>query len=239
MANILDLQSIMTMSGLTPGTPAYAAKLDQFLAATQQPTTLLPGDPLPSNGEGQDLLTSFLPGGAPADWGGLMGRLAGTTAGKAGVTALVAGGVTLGTVAAAGYGLSQLIGVQYPWETGPGEGFIAPWNRDIVKDENGKWVTRATRPDLFAGASSMPAFIGGSPVVKQWTTGPGGWPFAMTQDGKIHTFTKNGVLKSWKPKKPIVLSRGSTTLSQAVKAQKYLDKMWRTIAKKTKQLKLA
>lgn len=46
--------------------------------------------------------------------------------------------------------------------------------------------------------------------------------------------------KRWRPKKPLaVMYRGKTTLAQAVKVQKYLDKMWRTVARKTKALKLA
>ncbi len=76
-----------------------------------------------------------------------------------------------------------------------------------------------------------------SKVVKQWSAH--GWPFSMTADGRIHTVTKSGIQKSWKPHKPIVLFRGHTTLSQFVRAQRYLDKLARTIAKRTKALKLA
>lgn len=74
-------------------------------------------------------------------------------------------------------------------------------------------------------------------VVKRWRAGT--QAFWMTQDGRIHTRTKNGILKSWRPAKPIVMVRGKTTLGQAVKAQRYLDKLWRTVAKRTKALKLA
>ena len=46
--------------------------------------------------------------------------------------------------------------------------------------------------------------------------------------------------KIWRSKKPLaVMYRGKTTLSQAVKVQKYLDRLWRTVAKKTKAVKLA
>ncbi|GAI07902.1 unnamed protein product, partial [marine sediment metagenome] len=45
--------------------------------------------------------------------------------------------------------------------------------------------------------------------------------------------------KMWRPKKPIVLYRGKVTLSQAVKAQRMLDRLWKTVAKRTKALKLA
>jgi len=45
--------------------------------------------------------------------------------------------------------------------------------------------------------------------------------------------------KKWKPKKHIILPRGKTTLSQAVKAQSYLDRMWKKVAKRTKAVKLS
>ena len=141
------------------------------------------------------------------------------------VIAGVAGALGLGALAApaaALYGISQAVGVQYPWETGPGEGFISPFTRDIVKDESGKWVTRATRPDLFNGGmttalATTGGAIGGR-VVKTWTAN--GWPFAMTcdADGKhkrIHTVTKDGVPKSWAPYRSIVI--GKTLKSSDVK----------------------
>jgi len=46
--------------------------------------------------------------------------------------------------------------------------------------------------------------------------------------------------KMWRPTKPLaVMYRGKTSLSQAVKVQRYLDRMWKTVAKKTKAVKLA
>lgn len=77
----------------------------------------------------------------------------------------------------------------------------------------------------------------GQTIVKEWKAN--GWPFWMTSDGRIYTRTKNGVIKNWKPKKPIVMVRGKVTLAQAVTAQRYLDHLWRTVAKRTKALKLA
>ncbi len=74
-------------------------------------------------------------------------------------------------------------------------------------------------------------------IVKSWSAG--GWPFWMDSTGRIYTKNKSGVVKSWKPKKPIVLTRGKTSLSQFVRASRYLDKMAHTIAKRTKSLKLA
>jgi len=84
-------------------------------------------------------------------------------------------------------------------------------------------------------------------VAKQWTThaysktiGTFEIFFFMLIDGRIMMY--NPAVKGWKiwrPKKPIVLYRGKITLSQAVKAQKMLDRLWKTAAKKTKALKLA
>lgn len=154
-----------------------------------------PWTPQNGSGGGAPLAAAALPAGAAAALGAL------------GLGGLAAGAGTL-------YGLSQAIGVQYPWETGPGEGFIAPWNREIVQDETGRWVTRSTRPDLFNGASTavVPAAGGGAmaggfgpQVVKTWAAN--GWPFAMTSDGRIHTVTKNGIRKSWRPYRSIVLGK--------------------------------
>lgn len=59
-------------------------------------------------------------------------------------------------------------------------------------------------------------------------------------DGRIMCYHPYKGWKIWRPKKPLaVLYRGKTTLSQAVKVQKYLDGIWKTVAKKTKALKLA
>ncbi|GAH97632.1 unnamed protein product [marine sediment metagenome] len=133
------------------------------------------------------------------------------------------------------YGITQAIGVQYPWETGPGEGMIAPWSREIVQDESGRWVTRETRPDLFNGqvpgtavavAGAAP-YVGanGQRVVKQWTAN--GWPFAMTCDAdgknkKLHTVDKYGVPKSWRPYKSVVLGK-KMNQSMALRAVKKLE----------------
>jgi len=86
----------------------------------------------------------------------------------------------------------------------------------------------------------MPA---GRDIVSLWNTNPQapqyGQTFYRMANGKIATVNKFGVWKEWRPKKHIVLPRGSTTLSQYVKAQRYLDRMARTIAKRTKALKMA
>ncbi|MBA7671229.1 hypothetical protein ES703_79382 [subsurface metagenome] len=85
-------------------------------------------------------------------------------------------------------------------------------------------------------------------VAKQWsiavrsnTYGTFRVFFFKLVDGRVMCY--NPSTKSWKmwrPKKPLaVMYRGKTTLSEAVKVQKYLDKMWKQVAKKTKALKLA
>lgn len=59
-------------------------------------------------------------------------------------------------------------------------------------------------------------------------------------DGRIMSYHPYLGWKIWRPKKPLaVMYRGKTTLSQAVKVQKYLDQLWRTVARKTKALKLS
>ncbi len=174
----------------------------------------------------------------PGDSPGIIGMLQGVAGASTVTSTLTKLGLPLKLAGAVGvaYGALKIAGMAFPWETAEGEGFLAPWTPK-TKDENGKWVSIQTRPDLFGGVANPLGQVGGGTVVKSWQAG--GWPFSMTSDGRIHTITKNGIMKSWKPKKPIVMFRGSTTLSQAVKAQRYLDKQWRTVAKRVKQLKMA
>lgn len=92
-------------------------------------------------------------------------------------------------------------------------GKIAPTGQQIVK----AWVTNAVRKDNSLATTQ----------------------FARLADGRMMSMSEEGIIKSWRPVKNIVMARGKTTLSQAVKAQRYLDRMWRKVAKRTKQLKLA
>ena len=170
--------------------------------------------------------------------------------GFAGVPGLVGGSPTFGmptgllaglaagipAVGAALYGGAQAIGLQFPWETGPGEGFVAPWS-ETVRDEQGRWVTKQTRPDLFpytGGAgddvtalvpTTLPASAFGVQVVKTWSAN--GWPFAMTSDGKIHTVTKSGIRKSWKPYRSVVLGKrpSASMYRRALRKLDQLDKL--------------
>ena len=92
-------------------------------------------------------------------------------------------------------------------------GKMAPGGNMIVKS----WVTHAWRKDNSLASTQM----------------------ARLANGRMMSLSEDGVMKSWRPVKNIVMARGKTTLSQAVTAQRYLDKMWRKVAKKTKQLKMA
>jgi len=84
-------------------------------------------------------------------------------------------------------------------------------------------------------------------VAKQWktkafskTAGEYWVYFFKLIDGRIMCYNAaKGSWKMWRPKKPIVLYRGKVTLSQAVRTQRMLDKLWKTVAKKTKALKMA
>ena len=96
---------------------------------------------------------------------------------------------------------------------------------------------------LGIGVPEPPAAM----VARQWktkafshTAGEYWVYFFKLIDGRIMCWNEaRKEWKIWRPKKPIVLYRGKITLSQAVKTQKMLDKLWRNIAKKTKALKLA
>lgn len=85
-------------------------------------------------------------------------------------------------------------------------------------------------------------------VAKQWktkafskTVGEYWVYFFRLVDGRIMCWNEaKKTWKIWRPKKPLaVMYRGKTTLSQAVKVQSYLDKLWKTVAKRTKAIKLA
>ena len=204
--------------------PVQPQPTPRLISTTQMP---VPGPVPVKTGDPVDVVQAGLPAAVPAALAGI------------GIPAsLIAG---LGTA----YGLSQMIGVQYPWETGPGEGFIAPWTRDIVQDEQGKWVTRETRPDLFANGAAPGAVVPAAgmfgvaapSVVKTWMAN--GWPFAMTSDGYIHTVTKSGLRRRWKPYRSVVLGKNPSTrmISKAVTKLVAFDKVHERIKKLARRLK--
>lgn len=66
--------------------------------------------------------------------------------------------------------------------------------------------------------------------------------FWALNDGRVVSWdNQTGRSKVWRPKKPVavIMSGGKTSLATAVRAQRHLDKLWRTVAKRTKALKLA
>lgn len=119
-------------------------------------------------------------------------------------------------------------------------GEMVPTHADIV-------------PGLLTTVDHVPVSGPGVPepprqmVKKQWsvavhsnTYGTFRIYFFALFDGRVMCYNPSTkVWNIWRPKKHIILPRGRTTLSQAVKAQRYLDRMWRTVAKRTKALKLA
>ena len=167
----------------------------QSHAGTVPVTSLAPGATVPVT----NAPAAALPGGIAA----IMGTL--------GLGALVA-------PAGAAYGLAQLLGLQMPWETGAGEGFIAPWSRPQLRDESGMWVTAATRPDLFqngngAAAGMAAGALGGVMVRKIWTNAsrdgriPATVESIMLTNGTIITRSLvTGEIKKHRPKKHIVIS---------------------------------
>ncbi|MBA7543928.1 hypothetical protein ES705_36272 [subsurface metagenome] len=108
-------------------------------------------------------------------------------------------------------------------------------------------------PGQLGSVDGMPVSGPGVPepprqmVAKQWSVAVRSETYGTFRlfyfkllDGRIMMY--NPSVKGWKiwrPKKPIVLYRGKITLSQAVRTQRMLDKLWKTVAKKTKALKMA
>lgn len=201
----------VTYGGEVPmtGEPVQAVTQPAVTAPRLITTTQMPVPAPVKTGDAVEVVQAALPAAVPAALAGIL---------PAGILA------ALGTA----YGVSQMIGVQYPWETGAGEGFIAPWTRDIVQDEQGKWVTRETRPDLFANGAAPTAMVPGAAmgavagvtVVKTWMAN--GWPFAMTSDGYIHTVTKSGLRRKWKPYRSVVLGKKLST-GMAIRAVRKLQ----------------
>lgn len=84
--------------------------------------------------------------------------------------------------------------LQWPWDTPPGEGFIAPWTEQV------------TLPGGLTGqlGAEYPNAFGGVGVAYSWSTGTA--VFFRLMDGRIAVQKKNGVWKIYRPKKHIVLS---------------------------------
>lgn len=136
---------------------------------------------------------------------------------------------------------------------------VAAWN--LFQGNVGGGASPVTGQNGGNGRMTMTPFGGGygirgpgvpepapGTVAKQWSVAVhsniyGTFRMYYFQMFDGWTLCYNPSTKQWKryrtKHRSHVLPVGKTTLSQAVKAQKYLDRMWRTVAKKTKALKLA
>ena len=155
-------------------------------------------------------------------------------------------------VAEAGLGLQAILGGAWAlwqtWQAAFGD------NGGTQQMANGNGGSYYGATGLVGNGGMVPVSGPGVPeppramVARQWktkafskTVGEYWVYFFKLIDGRIMCWNAaKGTWKMWRPKKPLaVMYRGKTTLSQAVKVQGYLDKMWKKVAKRTKALKLA
>jgi len=152
---------------------------------------------------------------AAAVGGGTLGAIAGVATGALlGYLGANGNGTTAVAGPAGGKGFNQVVGGVYVNGTPLGIGTPEPPHAMVAR----QWKTKAF----------------------SFTVGEYWVYFYKLIDGRIMCFNAaRAEWKIWRPKKPIVLYRGKITLSQAVKTQRMLDRLWRGVAKKTKALKLA
>lgn len=84
--------------------------------------------------------------------------------------------------------------------------------------------------------------VGNDVVIGSWNTDPtwphrNGWTFYRLSSGRIGTYTRYGVWKSWRPAKNIVLSK-NPKVRDLLRADRQIDRMMRGLAKRSKRLKL-
>lgn len=196
------------------GLPGQTVSPVAFLSALPPPIT--PSEALMRQKASAPIMPAL---GGPAAVPALIGMAAAAATTPAVIGALANGG---GGVSPEGYTI------------GPTHADVVPGRLGIV---NGVSVSGPGVPEPPPGM-----------VAKQWSVAVHSNTFGTFRifffrliDGRVMMY--NPSIKGWKiwrPKKPLaVMYRGRTTLSQAVKVQKYLDRMWRQVAKKTKQLKMA
>ncbi len=186
----------------------------------------------------------------------LEGDIAGA-AGAAAVPALISGiGAAIpalagvATVALAGWGIYELASAVF----GGGEGFpgvpgaAAAAGALTAGTQEGSGMTMTPFGGQFGiRGPGVPEPAPGT-VAKQWSVVVHSREHGTFRIFYFRMFTGEILMynpakrewKKWRPKKPLaVMYRGKTTLSQAIKVQSYLDKMWRKVAKKTKAIKMA
>ena len=84
--------------------------------------------------------------------------------------------------------------------------------------------------------------IGNDVIVSEWNTDPtwphkNGWTFYRLANGRIGTYTRWGVWKTWKPQKHIVVPR-NPRIGTLLAADRRIDRLMRGLAKRSKKLKL-
>ncbi len=169
--------------------------------------------------------------------------------GLGGLAAKVGLPAWLGTaLGAAGWATmaADIGGMAWPWETPPGEGFIAPWTGEMEVAPGVTGVTGVDYPGIIEGfIPGRVAPYGKSVIVKIWNTNPEapqyGQAFAMDADGWIYTQKKNGVVKRWKPAKHLVIPTNINKLpvGRLVRAERLIDRLMRKVARRSPSLKLA
>ncbi len=148
-------------------------------------------------------------------------------AGALAIPAAAGVGLTVAGVGLAAYGIAQGLGVEFPWETAPGEGFIAPWTERYETPEGTRQVRNGRR--------GMPQ---GDVIVSSWNTrlDGTGWEFYRLASGKLATYTKHGVFKTWRPYRSIVIGKKLTS-SNVRRVATRINSHVRSLKKVLKDLK--
>lgn len=209
--------------------------------------------------EGQDLTEGGNGGGISPWLGAALGAIGGLLTGGGLAAAATAGlrGAGMATGAEAllsgigeGYDIDLETGgllnisesIRWPWQTPTGEGFIAPWTDQAIVgyDRNGTAVygqVGQIYPEYPASYLIAYQTRGLIPPIAKLTIpvdGRGGWPIAQLIDGKMATVNRNGVIKTWRPKKHVVISSNPrmSTLRKLDRVYKRTQKTVRKYAPK-------
>lgn len=111
-------------------------------------------------------------------------------------------------------------GIKFPWQTPGEEGFIAPWTAKTQMA--GMWTPKTTLPGEIEAN-----------VVKTWSTGTA--TFYLFQNGRIGCYKKNGVFKTWRPARHIVVPR-NPRIGTLIRADKRIDTLMTGLARRTRKL---